>query len=417
MNSSDWIRLNHEQCAELSAENFSRITFVWATKDKWGRLGVREQIYDSKKPLLHPDGRPMSICTQYLRWGFRSDGITDTHLIDLQKGGTELFLFLAPSGPVDITFEPFEQYAQRLRGFGMKESDITPELYAQSLAVQVESSFGVVPTSFDEFMDNNPIHFNAMDMYKAFLRKGVEQHNFPNRAQMRVKRPAQAAMSPGQSPEAKRPRAASEENDDMDGPPPPLESQADVRRGLGGLEAFRAVKVGRDTKWVKVDPVAPLESLEPPETLDKLLFVKPRATYYFYPEFDEDKWEDAEDEYLEQRDVYSNGKLEVGASSNVLALKHLGPYVTHLVMKGSRGGELFRDLTLTKLVAAFPNLQILDTKGQLERGFFTNVSRQNWAKIKELNIENAGLDDYDDLTKFLDLDRLSINGERAVKRA
>jgi hypothetical protein len=41
----------------------------------------------------------MSICTQYLWWGFKSGGIVDTHFIDLQQKGTELYLFIADDGP------------------------------------------------------------------------------------------------------------------------------------------------------------------------------------------------------------------------------------------------------------------------------------------------------------------------------
>jgi hypothetical protein len=378
----------------------------------------------------------MSICTQYLLWGFESDGITDTHLIDLQQLGTELFLFLADSGPqkVDIPFEPFEKYAQRLRDYGMNPSDITKESYAESLAAQVESLFAVVPTTYDQFMDDNwqyvSRNFDIIDMYKEFLRVGVGKHEFPTRG---VKRKVQASISL----EPKRPHRDEEKDVDMDELPhlesladirrglggleaframnelPPLESQADVRRGMGGLEAFRAVTVGRDTKWLKVDPVAPLESLdqeEPPANLDKLLFVKPRATYYFYPEFDEDQWEDDENGYLKQKDTYSNGKLEVANLSDISALKHLGPHVTHLVL---RGQDVFRGLTLARLVAAFPNLEILDTKGELEQGFFANLSPYN--KLKELHIEDANLDDYDDIKEITGLKRLSIDGEHAMQ--
>lgn len=70
-----------------------RKSFI-ASKQKDQAVGVRKYAPDLTQPVRHPDGRSMSICTQYLRWMFGADAILDSKQIDIWHSGTELYLFL-----------------------------------------------------------------------------------------------------------------------------------------------------------------------------------------------------------------------------------------------------------------------------------------------------------------------------------
>jgi len=151
----------------------------------------------------------------------------------------------------------------------------------------------------------------------------------------------------------------SDEEKDVDDIPP-LETQAQVRSGLGGTEAFRAVKDGDDTQWLKVNPLAPQESLglDDPADLVQLLVYKPYTTYHFYPA-----------DGTDQRDTYSDGKLEVN-SHNILEFGPLGEYVTDLVIRQLHEGE--EPISIERLLETFPNLKSVSMNKDVEDAFFPN---------------------------------------------
>jgi len=138
------IKLRHDVCALLSVAQFTKITFVWSTKQQWVPE-TRTQVLDLGKPALHPDGRPISICTQFLRWRFGPDTVLDSHLIDIWQHGTELYVFLAdanePDETVQIKFPTFSEWAQGQRRDRIDERLITDEEYAQTIRKQAQSQF------------------------------------------------------------------------------------------------------------------------------------------------------------------------------------------------------------------------------------------------------------------------------------
>jgi len=184
------VNLGHDVCALLSVAQFTKVTFVWSTKEQRGP-GTREQVLDLDRPARHPDGRPMSICSQFLIWGFGPNAVLDTHLIDIWQHGTELYLFLAdntngPNDTVRIKFKPYSDWAAEQRYQRIDERLITDEEYAQTIRKRVQSEFPHLnPPRYPTFlMETEASHrddprflaqHDPVELYKNALRNLVRK--------------------------------------------------------------------------------------------------------------------------------------------------------------------------------------------------------------------------------------------------
>lgn len=103
-----WKNMGHDMCTQLSADQFSNIIFVSSTKAMRSGPFVKQKVLENPMAVvLHEDGRPMSICSQYLRWNYKNRwgpdaaALLDSNLIDLWQNdtgrGIDLYLFLADS--------------------------------------------------------------------------------------------------------------------------------------------------------------------------------------------------------------------------------------------------------------------------------------------------------------------------------
>jgi hypothetical protein len=161
MDPESLVRLGHEACAQLTADQFSKIKFRWSTKDLWQPgIHLEKVLSDPERPVLDQDGKPMSICTQYLRWRFRRFGqmpelIINPDRIDIWQENTDqgkvLYLYVAdtpqPLKRKTADYEPeLERHApepepkRHAPGSAIFGTELGVNTKAQSFSVRVGGS-------------------------------------------------------------------------------------------------------------------------------------------------------------------------------------------------------------------------------------------------------------------------------------
>jgi len=185
MNPEASVKLPRDVCARLNVGQFTKITFVASQKER--RVpGERERVIDLARPALHPDGRPVSICTQYLWWMFGDDAVLDSQQIDIWQTGTELFLFLADTygsdEPVRIKFPTFGEWSESQKDLRIPHL-ITDEQYAHTLRKQVQSEFKeyeLNPQQYPLFVVERAgliarEGYDPVELYKEYLRNLIRR--------------------------------------------------------------------------------------------------------------------------------------------------------------------------------------------------------------------------------------------------
>lgn len=190
------MQLRHGVCSLLTVADFGKITFVRSTKRQSMRPGVRQEVINLDVPVLHPDGRPMSICTRYLLWA--TDGtVLDPHLIDIWRHGTDLYLFLRDDEPrsaeyvsnpiVRLKFPTRSEWENESRKDLENHGGYTPDVlrmiltddaYAHALRKQVQAQFPNLDKvlRFEEYKTRRAAttegfeRYDALELYKEYLR-------------------------------------------------------------------------------------------------------------------------------------------------------------------------------------------------------------------------------------------------------
>jgi hypothetical protein len=201
-----WVQLRHDVCSLLSVADFSTITFVKSTKRQSMDPDVFREEINLKVPVLHPDGRPVSICTRYLQWA--TDGaVLDPHLIDIWRHGADLYLFMREnindggesllaadfvSSPiVRIPFPTRSEWYNASRqdfekqGYTPDEirNILTDDEYARSIRNQVQTKYpDLKPVlRFSEYKSTRGKaiegfeRYDALEMYKEYLRNLIRR--------------------------------------------------------------------------------------------------------------------------------------------------------------------------------------------------------------------------------------------------
>lgn len=199
----NWVQLRHDVCALLNVAHFRQITFVWATKRQSTDPAVRQEVIDTGVPVLHPDGRPVSICTRYLWWGGSDDTALDPHLIDIWQQGPDLYLFLSegndghsrsaedfsPNPIVRIQFPARSEWLssrrRELEAQGYRADDIrlilTDDEYARAIRQQVHEQYPDLVTPLERFAEFTRRRagilerYDPLELYKEYLRNSIRR--------------------------------------------------------------------------------------------------------------------------------------------------------------------------------------------------------------------------------------------------
>jgi hypothetical protein len=87
-----WHYVIPSACDNLKSTSWNRITFVRRGKEEWAPSDDDYIFVDNG--ATHPDGKPVSVCTQYLQWYFRG-GAPDPELVgDMWQRGRDLYFFI-----------------------------------------------------------------------------------------------------------------------------------------------------------------------------------------------------------------------------------------------------------------------------------------------------------------------------------
>lgn len=87
-----WNYVRPDACPNLTSSMWNTITFVRGEKESWAPNRDDRMFVDSG--AVHEGGKPVSVCTQYLRWYFQGGEIDPELVVDIWQRGKDLYFFI-----------------------------------------------------------------------------------------------------------------------------------------------------------------------------------------------------------------------------------------------------------------------------------------------------------------------------------
>jgi len=87
-----WSYVRPMACAGLNSSAWNTITFVRGGKEGWVPNRTDRMFVDTG--AVHDNGKPVSVCSQYLQWYFRGGQVDPELVVDMWQRGKDLFFFV-----------------------------------------------------------------------------------------------------------------------------------------------------------------------------------------------------------------------------------------------------------------------------------------------------------------------------------